>query len=219
MSVILGLNAFHSDASVCIVIDGELKFAVAEERLGNRDKHTPAVPENAIRAALKECGLKLSDVTHVATARSPKSNFSQKVKYSLSNPKRSMGAAWEFVSRNRRSADIIDRLPEICRESPDSAKYEVVNVEHHLAHIASSYYCSPFETLTAGLSYDGSGDFVSMMAARCEGTKLRHSIESHCRIVWASFIPHSVSSSASMNSVKNTRSWGLLRMVMTNTAT
>jgi len=172
MSVILGLNAFHSDASVCIVIDGELKFAVAEERLGNRDKHTPAVPENAIRAALKECGLKLSDVTHVATARSPKSNFSQKVKYSLSNPKRSMGAAWEFVSRNRRSADIIDRLPEICRESPDSAKYEVVNVEHHLAHIASSYYCSPFETLTAGLSYDGSGDFVSMMAARCEGTKI-----------------------------------------------
>jgi carbamoyltransferase len=45
-------------------------------------------------------------------------------------------------------------------------------VEHHLAHIASAYYLSPFEGLTAGLSYDASGDFASLMAARCEGNRI-----------------------------------------------
>jgi len=47
-----------------------------------------------------------------------------------------------------------------------------VNVEHHLAHIASAYYLSPFESLTAGFSYDASGDFTSAMAAKCEGNRI-----------------------------------------------
>jgi len=50
--------------------------------------------------------------------------------------------------------------------------FETVGVEHHLAHIASAFYLSPFENLTAGFSYDASGDFASMMAARCEGASI-----------------------------------------------
>ena len=51
--------------------------------------------------------------------------------------------------------------------------FETVGVEHHLAHIASAYFLSPFDELTAGFSYDASGDFASMMAARCEGQPYR----------------------------------------------
>jgi carbamoyltransferase len=61
---------------------------------------------------------------------------------------------------------------------------KLVNVEHHLAHIASSYYCSPFESLTAGFSFDGSGDFVSAMAARCEGNRIEIAERVH--------LPHSL---------------------------
>jgi len=32
---------------------------------------------------------------------------------------------------------------------------------------------SPFEGLTAGFSSDASGDFASLMAARCEGTRIQ----------------------------------------------
>jgi len=35
-------------------------------------------------------------------------------------------------------------------------------VEHHLAHIASAYFLSPFDEVTCGLSYDASGDFASI---------------------------------------------------------
>src|SRR5436853_4219237 len=55
--------------------------------------------------------------------------------------------------------------------------------EHHIAHIASAYYCSPWEK-AAGFSYDGSGDFVSTMMARCEGKKIE--------ILDRVFLPHSL---------------------------
>ncbi len=36
MSLILGLNAFHPDSAACVLKDGKLIAAVAEERLGPR---------------------------------------------------------------------------------------------------------------------------------------------------------------------------------------
>ena len=72
MTVILGFNAFHADSAACLVVDGTLVGAVAEERLGARIKHSSAFPENAIRRLLADAGLTLRDVTHVAMARDPK---------------------------------------------------------------------------------------------------------------------------------------------------
>src|SRR5205085_1179642 len=54
---------------------------------------------------------------------------------------------------------------------PDSLRFQEHRLEHHIAHIASAYYCSPWEQ-AAGFSYDGSGDFVSTMMARCQGNQI-----------------------------------------------
>jgi carbamoyltransferase len=54
MIAILGINAFHADAAACLVIDGQLIGAVAEERLGDRIKHSAQFPENAIRRLLTD---------------------------------------------------------------------------------------------------------------------------------------------------------------------
>jgi carbamoyltransferase len=67
---------------------------------------------------------------------------------------------------------MIDQLAGLCGEDPSVCRFETVPVEHHLAHIASAYYASPFDGLTAGFSYDASGDFASAMAARCEGHRI-----------------------------------------------
>jgi carbamoyltransferase len=171
MTAILGLNAFHPDASACLVIDGKLVGAVAEERLGNRHKHTMAFPENAIRWLLADAQLRLSDITHVAVARAPGANVLAKARYALSNPRVGLEAAARFLNRQQETATTLKSLPAICDEDPGRVKYEIYNVEHHLAHIASAYYLSDFET-SAGFSYDGSGDFASAMAARCEGTRI-----------------------------------------------
>lgn len=44
MTVILGFNAFHADSAACLVVDGQRVGAVAEESLGERQKHCPAFP-------------------------------------------------------------------------------------------------------------------------------------------------------------------------------
>lgn len=172
MTVILGFNAFHADSAACLVVDGVLVGAVAEERLGDRIKHSSAFPENAIRRLLVDAGLTLRDVTHVAMARDPKANYGAKMAYVAQRPLKAAGAVLEHFRRNKQSQSTLQQLAEVCGEDPARVKFEVVEVEHHLAHIASSYYLSPFDGLVAGLSYDGSGDFASMMAARCEGNRI-----------------------------------------------
>ncbi len=173
MTVILGFNAFHADSAACLVVDGQLVGAVAEERLGERQKHCPAFPAHAIRRLLADAGLRLRDVTHVALARDPTANRAAKLAYVARHPFKAAGAVVEHLHRNRRTQGTLEQLAEVCGEDPARVHFETVGVEHYLAHIASAYYLSPFESLTAGLSYDASGDFASLMAARCEGTRIQ----------------------------------------------
>ncbi len=173
MNAILGLNAFHADSAACLVIDGELVGAVAEERLGQRRKHTSAFPVNAIRWLLADNGLKLSDITHVALPRDTTANRLEKMRWVALNPAKGIPAAFEHLRRSKVTKSLLEELAEALGEDPASGRFETVNVEHHLAHIASAYYVSPFDGLTAGFSYDASGDFVSAMAARCEGASIK----------------------------------------------
>ena len=172
MSVILGLNFYHADSAACLLVDGRLVGAVAEERLGDRLKHSPAFPENAIRWLLADNGLRLADVTHVALPRDTSANRGAKMRYVLSHPIKGGRAALEHLARSKKTQSILQRLAGLCNEGPATISFKTVPVEHHLAHLASSYYCSPFEATTAGFSYDASGDFASAMAVRCEGTKM-----------------------------------------------
>jgi len=173
-SVILGIAAFHPDSSACLVVDGELKAAVSEERLGSRMKHDAAFPRQAIDWVLSSTGVKPEDVTHVAVARDTSANRARKIAYVLAHPFHSAGAVREHFARRGRDAEQgVRGLPQGGVQAGDVVfpNAELVCVEHHLAHLASAYYCSPFEHASA-LTYDGSGDFASLMAAKCEGTKI-----------------------------------------------
>lgn len=184
MAIILGINALHADAAACLVIDGKLMAAVAEERLGERLKHSPRFPMQAIRRVLGDAGVRFGDITHVAMARDPQANYAAKMAYVLAHPLKSAGAVVEHFKRNKKTEDLASQLAQACGADPASAAFRIVQVEHHLAHIASSYYLSPFEALTAGFSYDASGDFASAMAARCEGN--------HIEILDRVILPHSL---------------------------
>ena len=58
-------------------------------------------------------------------------------------------------------------------------KFKQHNIEHHIAHIASSYFISPWNKC-AGFSVDGSGDFVTTMFAKCEGNQIKGFEENIC---------------------------------------
>jgi carbamoyltransferase len=181
--LILGLNMFHADASAAIVLDGQVKFAVAEERL-NRHKHFGGFPSLAIKACLDAVGANISDVEHVAVGQDSDANLAKKVQYALANPAKILN----FIRlRKRKEAmrDVRSLIANALDVDVGKLRFQEHHLEHHIAHIASAYYCSPLDK-AAGFSYDGSGDFVSTMMARCEG----NNIEVLDRV----FLPHSLGS-------------------------
>ncbi len=181
--LILGLNMFHADASAAIVLDGEVKFAIAEERL-NRHKHFGGFPALAIKACLDAVGAKISDVEHVAVGQDGDANLAKKVQYALANPAKILN----FIRlRQRKEAmrDVRSLLAKAFDVDSTQLRFQEHHLEHHIAHIASAYYCSPWEK-AAGFSYDGSGDFVSTMMARCEGNEIE--------VLDRVFLPHSLGS-------------------------
>ena len=181
--LILGLNMFHADASAAIVLDGEVKFAVAEERL-NRRKHFGGFPALAIKACLDAVGARISDVDHVAVGQDSDANLAKKVQYALANPAKILN----FIRLRQRKESMRDvrlLIAKALEVDPAHLRFQEHHLEHHIAHIASAYYCSPWEK-TAGFSYDGSGDFVSTMTARCEGNQIE--------VLDRVFLPHSLGS-------------------------
>jgi carbamoyltransferase len=78
--IILGLNTFHGDSATALVRDGELVAAAEEERF-RRVKHWAGFPSKAIAYCLREAGLALSDVEHVAVNQDSRANFLRKLAY------------------------------------------------------------------------------------------------------------------------------------------
>src|ERR1700676_5607567 len=82
--IILGLNAFHGDSSAALVRDGVLVAAAEEERF-RRVKHWAGFPSESIAYCLREAGLKLADLDHVAVNQDSRANRLRKVGYALTN--------------------------------------------------------------------------------------------------------------------------------------
>jgi len=179
--LILGLNMFHADASAAIVQDGEVVFAIAEERL-NRVKHFGGFPALAIAACLQAVGTTIADIDHVAVGQDSDANLAKKIAYTAANPAK-IANLIRLRQRKQRGRDVRALIAQAFNIDPKTMGFQEHHLEHHIAHIASAYYCSPWEK-AAGFSYDGSGDFVSTMLARCEGNEIE--------ILERVFLPHSL---------------------------
>jgi carbamoyltransferase len=168
---ILGINAFHGDASAALVVDGQLVSAIAEERL-NRNKHCAGFPSLAIRECLRLGGVAPDRVNHVAISRDPLANVSAKAFYVLRNLSAVQDMVVERVKNLLRVRKADDALAKALGLSSRPAGMKLHNVEHHRAHLASTFMVSPF-TDAACLSIDGLGDFASTMTAVGHGNRLK----------------------------------------------
>lgn len=163
---ILGLNAFHADAAAAALVDGRLVAGVEEERF-RRVKHWAGFPEQAIRWCLEEVnGGSLAGIDALAVSRQPRAYLLRKALLALSHPRslpRAAARARNLAAVASLEQHLADRLG-----GPVPRLYPV---EHHLAHVASAFYPSPFEE-AACLTVDGFGDFVSTMLAAGRGTAI-----------------------------------------------
>ncbi|HTQ65523.1 MAG TPA: carbamoyltransferase C-terminal domain-containing protein [Puia sp.] len=168
---ILGINAYHADASAAIFENGKMIAAIEEERF-RRIKHWAGFPTMAIEFCLKEAGINLESVDHIAIGRDPYAKLLKKIFFLLKNP----GGGWNAVTDRIRNAKKVSSLEKEFAIDGSSIsekmlKSKIHQVEHHRSHLASAIFASPFEE-AAILSIDGSGDFTTTMTATGKGNKL-----------------------------------------------
>ncbi len=164
---ILGINAYHGNASAAIVCEGRLVAAVEEERF-NRVKYAAGFPAQSIRYCLKEAGLELKDVDHVAVPRNPYARLATKLFYAMRMPSFARERAKVLV----KFTGIPEALGQAFDTDPAKLGAKFHRVEHHQAHLASAFFVSPFER-AALLSADGLGDFASTMWGSGSGNRMK----------------------------------------------
>src|SRR5216684_741561 len=165
--VILGINAYHGDASAAILLDGRLVAAAEEERF-NRIKHAAGFPTHAIRYCLDAAGIQPHEIDHVAVARDPRARIWSKALYAVRMPR----LAWERINVHTKFAGLKDEIGRALGVSREAIGAQVHRVEHHRAHLASAFFVSPFDE-AALLSVDGMGDFASTLWATGQGSQMR----------------------------------------------
>jgi len=168
---ILGLNAYHADSSAAIFKDGKMIAATEEERF-RRVKHWAGFPSLAVKFCLKEAGISLAQVDHIAIGRDPRAKLFKKLLFLAKNP----GGGFRAVKDRMGNARKVSSLEEefaLIEPGIDVQvlKGKIHQVEHHRSHLASAFFASPFKE-AALLSIDGSGDFTTTMIGTGAGNKM-----------------------------------------------
>lgn len=155
--ITLGLNYSQMhDSSACLVRDGELLFAVAEERI-SRLKHDARFPALAIRACFDFAKIRPDQVDEICVGwQTPTATFRHDIKLYLTgqwpitylnvlNSTRHFASMWH----QHGGANPFTR-----QFNPTKARYRFV--DHHLAHAISAYSYSGFDD-SAIVVMDGRG--------------------------------------------------------------
>lgn len=183
---ILGINAYHGDASAAIIKDGTLIAAVEEERF-NRVKHCAGFPTLAIQYCLQAAGIGIEEVAHIGISRDPSAHLHKKILFAATKVAKSavglgrsegeksgrgiLGAITERLANTAKVRDLKDDLAAHLQVDKKAIRAQFHNIEHHRAHLASAFYVSPFEK-AALLSIDGFGDFISTMFGVGDGNTI-----------------------------------------------
>ncbi len=169
--IILGLNAYHADSSAAIFKDGVLIAATEEERF-RRIKHWAGFPSLAVEFCLKEAGVSLHEVDHIAIGRDPFAKLAKKILFLMKNPGGGLRAVKDRLSNAKKVASLEAEFKMLDRSIDEKIiKSRIHQVEHHRSHLASAFFASPFEE-SAILSIDGSGDFTTTMTAVGNGNRI-----------------------------------------------
>lgn len=178
--ITLGINAAFHDSAAALVRDGRVVAATEEERFtgikhGKRPVPFSAweLPFHAIDYCLKEAGVHLADVDHVAYSFNPSAfldvgaqdgPLTLPLRPSDSPTKNSWESPWDplflcYTANAQRQ--LLDGSPHHLqarfRHGQRAPKFEWHYVDHHDAHAASAFFASPFQK-AAILTLDGRGE-------------------------------------------------------------
>lgn len=168
LTTILGINFFSHDTAACLLVDGEPRLLVEQERL-NRDQHTKRFPGWAIDVCLRDAGISMSDVDAVAVAQRPLSDLARGARDAVAR-----GAPKRLAAQCFTDSRLLARVQYLRRHWRYRGPVHAVG--HHQAHAAGAFYASPFDE-AAILTIDRGGDFVSTTLGAGRGAEIETFLE------------------------------------------
>ena len=163
---ILGISCYYHDSSACLIKDGQLIAAVEEERF-SRKKHDTSFPIQGIRFCLQKAKIDINQVDYVAFYEKPFLKFERLLHQHLEMFPRSFST---FVQSLPSWINEKLRLPKIIKKKL-RYKGEIIFIQHHLAHAASSFLVSPYQE-AAILTVDGVGEWTTTALGHGKGNEL-----------------------------------------------
>lgn len=175
---ILGLNYPGHDTAAALVKDGKLICAVEEERLSRR-KHTKEFPEMAIKFCLEKEKISINDLDAIVIGIIPWRMYTDKfIFHTLRYFPKSLALAFQ---ERHYYKPYFEAEKEVRKITGFKNKIKFIN--HHDAHMASSYYLSPFNH-SAIMSIDGLGEYESTVCGVGEGNRIMRR--------YKKYFPHSI---------------------------
>jgi carbamoyltransferase len=157
---ILGISCYYHDASAALIKDGHIIAAAEEERF-TRKKHDQSFPVNAIQFCLQKAEITPNEISYVAFYEKPILKFERLLMQHIAMFPFSF---WSFYKAMPNWIVEKLRIPTTIRKKLKFSKHkfkgEILFVEHHMAHAASSYLVSPFKE-SAILTIDGVGEWTT----------------------------------------------------------
>ncbi|MFT6632631.1 MAG: carbamoyltransferase [Bacteriovoracaceae bacterium] len=171
---ILGISAFYHDSAACLICDGEIIAAVAEERF-SRIKHDESFPIQAIKYCLSQAKINISDLYSVTFYEKPFVTFERLIETYLNSAPRgfssfkSSSPVW-LKNKIFIKSKINDSLQEV-GECDKEQLPKLLFSSHHQSHAASAFFPSPYEKATI-ICVDGVGEYASTSIWSGDGNKL-----------------------------------------------
>ena len=166
MSYILGISCGYHDSAAALIRDGKVLGACEEERFTGI-KHDSSFPTNTINWLYEEFNVDGREITDVVFYDNPHLKLDRIEKSTKRGPKSEKEHRLEIIKRNE------DKIKEVEQQILDIT-HPYVDIEygdHHLSHVAYSYYTSPFQKASI-LSVDGVGEWETTSLYYGEGNKL-----------------------------------------------
>jgi carbamoyltransferase len=163
---ILGINSVYHESSAALVIDGELVSFIEEERVNrvkrakNAEIDNPHVlPAGAIKKCLEAADLDFSDIDYFAYSFSKEGRRENIGVDNWFKP-----GSWGSEEGENLFHERLLQVPQVLNEiAAIDVSDRLIWVDHHLAHAASAFLCSPFKEALV-MVVDGIGEFATITA-------------------------------------------------------
>jgi carbamoyltransferase len=152
---ILGISCYYHDSAAALLKDGVIIAAAQEERF-TRIRHDQDFPEQAVKYCLKEAGITIEQVDYIGFYDKPMVKFERILQTYIATWPRSFPS---FIKSLPLWLQKKLWIPSLIKKELDYDG-DVLMIEHHLSHAASSYLVSPYQD-AAIVTVDGVGEWAT----------------------------------------------------------